>query len=88
VAGERGNQRALAAAWLELPAVIAAGDAVAVEPAVAERNAAMRATVAQAKTRPSARRPSTSGMSSSMAGGQLAGAQRGRCAGPGVYQSS
>src|ERR1700739_3120630 len=46
VAGERRDQLATAAAWLELPAVIAAGDAIAIKPTFAEWDSAMRATVA------------------------------------------
>ena len=49
VARERRNQLAASAAGFKLPAVVAAGDAIAVEPAFAERNAAMRATVAHRK---------------------------------------
>ena len=46
VAGERGNQLATAAAGLEFPSVVAAGDAIAVEPTFAEWNPAMGTAVA------------------------------------------
>jgi hypothetical protein len=49
VAGERWDEFTAAGAGLEFPSVIAAGDALAVEPAFAEGNAAMRAAIAHRK---------------------------------------
>ena len=66
IRGKRRNQLALAGVSVELPAVVAALDLLAVEGSVGKRHAAMRAGIVQGEGRPARSRPRTSGVSSSM----------------------